>query len=187
LLQKRSRIYSDRAFSNALQSAGWGFSLPSTPDNDEWQINRRLHHQSLNARSMPRLHPVIKQKVHQFLQSLSSEPNDFMDHIEILSGGSMLTAMFGLYVTSAHSKALQCSKTAMTSLDKVMAPHFVFVDTYLPWYHYLPGWFPVLGHFKQDLQAGLNSLRVMRELAVEHVEKLIVQSLCLFLSSLYSA
>ncbi|KAF9255675.1 putative CyP450 monooxygenase [Marasmius fiardii PR-910] len=173
LLQKRSQVYSDRAFSNVLESAGWGFSLPAMPYSDEWQINRRLHHRSLNTRSMPRFWPTLERNVHQFLQSLINEPSYFMDHIEVLTGGSVLATMFGLNVTSTHSQALQCSKTAINSLEKVMGLPFIFVATYLPFYRYLPSSFPVLGQFKRNLHAGLNSLRAMRELVVDHVERLV--------------
>ncbi|KAF9262324.1 cytochrome P450 [Marasmius fiardii PR-910] len=173
LLGKRSRIYSDRGFWDVVDSAGWGFSLPALPYSDKWRINRRLHHQSLKAQSIPRFYPVIEQKINFFLRNLIDDPGKFMDHIEVLSGGTVLSAMFGLNVTSVHSRTLELSKTAMRAFDRVLLPQFLFVASCFPFYRFLPTWFPVLGRYKYDLVSSRTSVQNMRELVLEHTVKLL--------------
>ncbi|KAF9264481.1 cytochrome P450 [Marasmius fiardii PR-910] len=173
LLKKRSRTYSSRGFADVLDDAGWGFLLPAMAYTEEWRVNRRLHHQSLKFQTMPRFYPIMKEKVNLFLRTLIKEPEEFMENTEVLSGGAVLGAMFGLNVTSPHSRALQLSKVAIRSVDKVVSPQFVFVTTYIPFYRFLPTWFPVLGQFKVDLLESLTSLRDMRELVTEHTMKLL--------------
>ncbi|KAG7087679.1 hypothetical protein E1B28_013627 [Marasmius oreades] len=173
LLEKRSRIYSSRAFANALDLAGWSFLLPAMAYSDSWRANRRLHHQSLKSQSIPQFYPAIEEKVYAFLRSLLNHPEEFMDNTEVLSGGAVLGTMFGLDVTNVDSRALQLSKTAIRAVDTVVSPQFVFSATYFPFFRFLPIWFPVLGRLKEDLVNSLTSLKDMKELVVEHTMKLL--------------
>ncbi|EEB97164.1 hypothetical protein MPER_03568, partial [Moniliophthora perniciosa FA553] len=100
LLDKRSRIYSGRPYEDIAEMSGWSFSLAGQTYSDNWRKNRRLYQQNFRPDAVVELHPAIQQSIGTFLRNLSSSPEKFMDHIDVLSSGLALKIMYGVNVST---------------------------------------------------------------------------------------
>ena len=99
LLDRRSRIYSDRPYlatrepcvtalsfvSTSRNSSfrwGWSFNFGFAPYGDRWRSQRRLFHQAFRAEAALAFRPIQLRKTRQLVLDILNAPHDYHHHIQ---------------------------------------------------------------------------------------------------------
>ena len=123
--------------------------IPFTTYNDAFRRRRKLMQSTLGPRSIPNYHPKMEVETKLFVQSLASNPADYLRHIRRYSGGLALSVVYGHQVVSNDDPYLLLAEECMDLLANQMAsgPGIWPVDM-VPVLRYIPTWFPG-GSFKR--------------------------------------
>ncbi|KAK7036572.1 cytochrome p450 [Paramarasmius palmivorus] len=169
LLEKRSRIYSSRPYSDIAEVSGWGFNIAFMPYVDTWRKQRRTFQQHLRPAAVVEIRPLIQRCMNIFLNNLLRAPDDFMGHIDLLSCSLALMSMYGITIRSPKDPLLSLAKATVHTLDTVWSTPFTFVMKYFPFVRFIPGWVPVLGGIGRYITSTRELCRDMRELPWKQV------------------
>ncbi|QRV92278.1 cytochrome P450 family protein [Ceratobasidium sp. AG-Ba] len=77
-------------------------------------------------------------------------PNNFSEEFRRMSGTTMLSAVYGYEVTSAHDPLVKAVELAVNHICEAAVPGNFYVNT-IPWLQYAPDWFPGT-HWKQKVK-----------------------------------
>ncbi|PPQ97133.1 hypothetical protein CVT26_000618 [Gymnopilus dilepis] len=123
--------------------------IPFTTYNDAFRRRRKLMQSTLGPKSIPNYHPKMEVETKLFVQSLASNPADYLRHIRRYSGGLALSVVYGHQVVSNDDPYLLLAEECMDLLANQMAsgPGIWPVDM-VPVLRYIPTWFPG-GSFKR--------------------------------------
>uniref|UniRef100_A0A0W0F7G7 Cytochrome p450 n=1 Tax=Moniliophthora roreri TaxID=221103 RepID=A0A0W0F7G7_MONRR len=169
LLEKRSRTYSDRSYSEIGKLTGWDFIITMQSYSETWRKNRRTFQQNFRPAAVHRLRPAMLQCVGIFLKNLHRNPEDFMSHMDLLSGGLALTSMYGVKVDSGEDELLLLAKKTVHTLDVVFSPRYAFVATWFSFLRYVPSWVPVFGAFTRYNESVRQQCRDIQEVPFRQV------------------
>ncbi|EKM54598.1 uncharacterized protein PHACADRAFT_96498 [Phanerochaete carnosa HHB-10118-sp] len=152
LLEKRSSIYSDREQSVMLSElTGWGRNTAFMKYGDVWKEHRRLLHQYFRPLTVPQYHSSQAKNIHRLLQSLLDSPEEFVEHIQFLTGATILDVVYAFDVRPGDPMIELVEKAVRTATEIMHA------GVYLGVYHnslqmhlrHLPSWFPGAGFKRQ--------------------------------------
>jgi len=88
--------------------------------------------------------PHETKATHEFMYRLVHAPDDFVDHIRLMSGSLMMVVTYGIDVRSLDDPYLIIVGKAIEALDVGLAPASFLVDN-MPWLKYVPEWVPGAG------------------------------------------
>ncbi|KAK7048377.1 O-methylsterigmatocystin oxidoreductase [Favolaschia claudopus] len=144
LFEKRSHIYSDRPVVTMIELLGWDFNVGLMQMGDRWRQHRRLFQQHFR-RDIVRTYGAIQMiKIHQFLQQLLSDPQDFREHLKTLAAATIMKIVYGYNVKPSNDRFVELSDKAMKKLGDSFFPGAVAVNAF-PILRYVPSWFPGAG------------------------------------------
>ncbi|KAL0578091.1 cytochrome p450 [Marasmius crinis-equi] len=167
LLEKRSRIYSNRPHVHAGEISGWMFNLTFLPHTDEWRRARRTYQQNFRPDAVRAMAPMITDAIGQLTKQLLAKPQNFADHILVLSAGISLKAMFGITVKSSDDPLLPLAVEAIHTLDGVWVPNFIIITAVCPFIRYVPKWVPLLGSTRAFIDRTRECLRELQRAPLE--------------------
>ncbi|KAF7357517.1 O-methylsterigmatocystin oxidoreductase [Mycena sanguinolenta] len=170
LFEKRSHIYSDRPVFTMAKLMGWDFNFGLLPRGDKWRTRRRMFHQYFHQNVVRTYRPIQMKKIHQLLQGLLSNPEEFREHIKtrVISHLTLLNADKNpVQPTNDHFVAL--SESAVKKLSDAFFPGAVAVDTF-PILRYLPSWMPGAG-FQRFAAEARQLTKEMQEVPVNFVKQ----------------
>ncbi|KAJ3936334.1 MAG: cytochrome P450 1 [Lentinula lateritia] len=147
LLEKRARIYSDRAMSPIMKLCGGENLLSVECYSDKWRRDRRVFQQTFRQAAIAQFYPVQYNKVHEFLRKLLLTPEDFMQHINGISQGLIPKALYGLDIGPEDALARKVAEIIDTFGKALLSGSFPAYE-WFPFLIYMPSWFPGCG-FKQ--------------------------------------
>jgi len=145
ILDKKSRIYSDRPRFPMAELIGWSDSPGLTPYSRHSRKQRRMFHQLIGTnKAVSKFHGMSETEAHRFLKLLLDKPEDLVHHIRRMTGSLILRITYG-YQT-------QPDKDPYLSLSELVTEHFAlavspgtFLVNYIPALMHLPDWFPGAG------------------------------------------
>jgi len=144
LLDKRSAIYSDRPrlpMMNELM--GWdGFLVLSY--GPLWRASRRMFHQYFRENTRESYRPHESKAAHEMLYRLAHNPEDYADHVRLMSGALILNITYGLDIQSAGDPYIRMAEESALALATAGRPSTFLVNT-LPFLKHVPDWFPGAG------------------------------------------
>ncbi|GAV99793.1 O-methylsterigmatocystin oxidoreductase [Lentinula edodes] len=144
LLEKRARIYSDRAVTPIMKLCGADLNLALEPYSDRWRRDRRLFQQVFRQATISRFYPAQHSKINEFLRELLFAPDDFMDHTMALSQRLVYSALYGLDISPGDSLA-QKAQNAVGGIGKsLLSGSFPALERF-PFLRFMPSWFPGCG------------------------------------------
>ncbi|KAF9058834.1 cytochrome P450 1 [Rhodocollybia butyracea] len=146
LLDKRARIYSDRAMTNMMKLCGFDDVLSIQRYSDKWRGNRRLFQQNFRKSVNSRFYPTQYKEIHQFLQNLTDVPEKFMEHTMLLSQSLIYASLYGLDIRLDESVAQRAERTVLLLGRALLEPFPAFER--FPWLRFMPSWFPGCGFQK---------------------------------------
>ncbi|KAF5349115.1 hypothetical protein D9756_009456 [Leucocoprinus leucothites] len=150
LLDKRSHVYSCRpqtTFLGELMDLWWLFAI--MPYGEEWRERRRTF-----VQHFPLSNPSIHQpKEIEFIRTrllpqLVRSPEDFMDHIRHVIGGTLISLAYGIPTKPENDPLIQLAEDAMMASAAGAIPGKFLVDVF-PFLKYIPEWVPGAGFKRQ--------------------------------------
>nr|BAL05104.1 cytochrome P450 [Phanerodontia chrysosporium] len=149
LLEKRSSIYSDRPVTvMAHELIGLGRNFGLKPYGDTWREHRRLVHQHFRPENVPRYHEFTSKQIGRLLLHLLEDPSNFVRHLRIMAGASILRICYGIDVQPDNDHYLSVADEAIESIAATGNAGSYLVDSF-PILRYLPSWAPG-AQFKRD-------------------------------------
>ncbi|KAJ4486287.1 cytochrome P450 2 Le.CYP2 [Lentinula aciculospora] len=141
LLEKRARIYSDRAMTPIMKLCGGENLLSVECYSDKWRRDRRVFQQTFRQAAISRFYPAQYNNIHEFLRKLLVTPEDFMLHINGLSQGLIPKALYGLDIGSEDALTTKVVEIIDTFGKALLSGSFPTYE-WFPFLIYMPSWFP---------------------------------------------
>ncbi|KAJ3813269.1 cytochrome P450 1 [Lentinula aff. lateritia] len=141
LLEKRARIYSDRAMTPIIKLCGGEDILSLERYSEKWRIDRRVFQQTFRQAASSRFYPAQYNKIHDFLRQLLMTPDEFMQHTMKLSQALVYKGLYGLDVDSEDPLA-QKAVEVMDTLGQALLPGAFPAYERFPFLRFMPSWFP---------------------------------------------
>ncbi|KAF9447745.1 cytochrome P450 [Macrolepiota fuliginosa MF-IS2] len=145
LLDKRSSIYSSRAFSRVLsEMVGWNWLMVFMPYGNAWRERRRFFAKYIHPSDTSFHRPRETEQLHIFLSLLLKDPENFLKHIRHMVSAAIITMTYGIQVKQTHDPFIEQSESAIESLATSMRPGTFLADTFY-WLRYIPEGLPGTG------------------------------------------
>ncbi|GJE96482.1 cytochrome P450 [Phanerochaete sordida] len=145
LLEKRSSIYSGRAQSIMLSEiTGWHRNWGLWQYNESYKSHRKAFVQHFRPEALPGYYGKQKKGIHTFLHSLIDAPDDFLAHIQYLTGQVILDAVYGFEV-ARDDPLLALTEHAAFTLKQIVGANMYLADI-IPTFRHIPAWFPGGGY-----------------------------------------
>ncbi|KAG2353180.1 cytochrome P450 [Suillus spraguei] len=141
LLDKRSRIYSDRPYLATLEPYIWlDMNFAFLAYGDEWRLCRRLFHQTFRPESAIKFYPMQINRVHEMIINLINSPQHYYDHFATFSMSVVMSTVYG-YDTSARDDPLvQTVVKALVPGLTLLTPERALMLKTFPFLLKLPDW-----------------------------------------------
>ncbi|EIW84351.1 cytochrome P450 [Coniophora puteana RWD-64-598 SS2] len=148
LLERRSRIYSDRAEISTVIMSGWDFDFGFDRYGNEWRLHRRLFQQSFREQKVPDYQPTQCIAAHRLLINMGDSPAEKLWGLlslfvrRVSPTLSTLTKVYGYDVNTLEDPLFTINDKALeTGPPFLTHEKSMIIDTF-PFVKYLPTWFP---------------------------------------------
>ncbi|KDQ64908.1 hypothetical protein JAAARDRAFT_28562 [Jaapia argillacea MUCL 33604] len=172
LLDKRSRIYSDRPYlPMASGLVGWNNSVIFAPyDSDVFREQRKLLQNHIGSKaSVKNFWEIQEAKTGRFLKRLLDTPEDFLRHIGWTAGAIILEVTYGYEALEVNDPLIRTAVECIDGLSVVTTPGAFLVDA-LPFLRFFPSWFPGTG-WKKTARKMRDTLHRMADAPMDIVQK----------------
>ncbi|OAX34585.1 cytochrome P450, partial [Rhizopogon vinicolor AM-OR11-026] len=95
LLDKRSRIYSDRPYLATVKPFGWSCNFGFLGYNDEWRLRRRLFHQTFRPESARKFCPMHIKRAHEMIVNMIDDPQRYYSHFATFTSSTAMSVVYG--------------------------------------------------------------------------------------------
>ncbi|KAK7037753.1 hypothetical protein VNI00_010714 [Paramarasmius palmivorus] len=171
LFEKRSRIYSGRPNEDIVAIAEWDFNLGLLNYSDAWRKGRSMYQQEFRPNAIVQLRPALQERVSTFMKKLCKSPEDFMDHIDLLSASLGLKIIYGINIENSRDPLITVAQEATQTIETIHTPSFIAVLKLCPNVMSIPRWVPILGSVRQSIENTRKLLRDLKEQPVQSVQK----------------
>ncbi|KAG2038735.1 cytochrome P450 [Suillus americanus] len=141
LLDKRSRIYSDRPYLATVEPFGWSVSFATTAYGDEWRLCRRLFHQTFRPDSALKFRPIQLKRAREMIFSLIDDPQHYHSHFATFSASVVMSVAYGFQTGPRDDPLVQIVENAVAIGFKLMTPEKAILLKLFPFLLRLPDWF----------------------------------------------
>ncbi|KIK55877.1 hypothetical protein GYMLUDRAFT_174981 [Collybiopsis luxurians FD-317 M1] len=162
ILDKKSRIYSDRPKLTMASLVGWDKGPALIPPGSRWSEYRRLFVQYLGTRSrVAEFHNILQEGVEEFLNQMFKEPEQWVAHTRRYAGKIVLVMAYGYRPAQHNDPLIKLVDDAMDQFSEITVPGAFLVDIF-PVLQYIPAWLPGAGwkrkamSYRQTLHNMLN-------------------------------
>ncbi|KAG2087126.1 cytochrome P450 [Suillus discolor] len=135
LLEKRSRIHSDRPYLATIELYGWSISFAFMGYGDEWRLCRRLFHQTFRSESAVKFRPIQIRRAHEMVVNLVDDPQRYHDHFATFSLSVVMSAAYDYDIGARDDplvkivvEALNLSSALLTPETALMLKTFPFCE-----------------------------------------------------------
>ncbi|KAL0577368.1 hypothetical protein V5O48_004620 [Marasmius crinis-equi] len=192
LFERRSRIYSDRPYIPMLDLLGWfHVNAGFMKYGDEWRRHRKLFQEGFRREAARVWLDVQAEKVGDFVDSLRTEPEQFMAHIRTLSAAVIMGTLYGHDVARINDPFVDLAENAAATLAHAQSPVATLVNLF-PFLRHLPLSVPVFafqrlanesrrlldemlnvpyGFVKDNMKAGTGKPSILARFLEEHAGK----------------
>ncbi|KAI0336743.1 CyP450 monooxygenase [Cubamyces sp. BRFM 1775] len=152
LLEKRSAVYSDRAYSPMVDLGGFDWVLTLLRYGLRWRRHRRMFHQFFNPNVVTQYRPVQRAGVAQFLSRLLSTPDELREHIRNLFAATIVRITYGFDIKEKDDDYVQMAEKGIAAFSSLLVPGKYLVELF-PALRHLPAWFPGCGFKREAIDA----------------------------------
>ncbi|KAH7909629.1 cytochrome P450 [Hygrophoropsis aurantiaca] len=142
LMERRSKIYSDRPFIATVEPFGWSFNFALSPYGDLWRTCRRFIHQTFRPESSLNFRPMQLEKAHQLLVNLLQTPEDCFAHVSTYTAAIGMSSVYDYDVLPRNDPMVETINKALFLGIRVMTPERSMLLGALPFLARLPSWLP---------------------------------------------
>ncbi|KAH7906012.1 cytochrome P450 [Hygrophoropsis aurantiaca] len=122
LLERRSRIYSDRISLSSVDILGLGFATSILPYGHEWRRHRRLFHQYFRADVARIYHPMQLQAAHRLLGDLLDSPQHLNAHVDHFAAAVIMSVMYDYSPKSRDDPIVTAVQKGLDIVLRVATP-----------------------------------------------------------------
>ncbi|OAX32170.1 cytochrome P450, partial [Rhizopogon vinicolor AM-OR11-026] len=140
LLDKRSRIYSDRPYIATLEPFGWTHFFGFEGYNDVWRLSRRIFHQTFRASSALKFRPMQIRRARQMIANLIDDPQHYNSHFATFSSSVAMSAVYNYEPSPRNDPLVRILESALDLGIAVMIPEKAIVLKTFPFLLKLPDW-----------------------------------------------
>ncbi|EIW84368.1 cytochrome P450 [Coniophora puteana RWD-64-598 SS2] len=143
LLEKRSRIYSDRADISTIPMSGWDLDISYGRYNSEWRLYRRLFQQTFREQKVPDYRTTQLAAAHRLLMNMDTYPAEkLFDLLSLCTASAILSTIYGYEVNTLDDPLFNINDKAVESGFPLLTPEKSIVPDTFPFIKYLPAWLP---------------------------------------------
>ncbi|EIW84359.1 cytochrome P450 [Coniophora puteana RWD-64-598 SS2] len=143
LLERRSRIYSDRAEVSTVNMSGWDFDFVFDRYGNDWRLHRRLFQQSFREQKVPDYQPTQRAAAHRLLINMSNSPAEKLwGLLSLCTSSAILSIVYGYEVNTLDDPLFTISDKAIETGIPLLTPEKSMIINTFPFVKYLPTWFP---------------------------------------------
>ncbi|KAG2057780.1 cytochrome P450 [Suillus hirtellus] len=183
LLDKRSRIYSDRPYLATLEPYGLSVNFAFIGYGDEWRLCRRLFHQTFRPESAVKFRPMQIRRAREIVINLVDDPQRYHDHFATFSLSVVMSAVYGYDISARDDPLVQIVVNALDPGSAVLTPERALILKTFPFLPRLPDW--CWGSsIKRSAQASTKCVNEMADLPFQYVQQHMTDSSLLAQSSM---
>ncbi|EIW85932.1 cytochrome P450 [Coniophora puteana RWD-64-598 SS2] len=154
LMERRSRIYSDRPKVSTIELAGWDFVFTVEPYGPEWRMNRRLFQQSFREQKVVAYRPAQLAAAHRLLANMAAYPAEKLwDLVTLFTSSAILSIVYGYDVDALDDPLFHIVEKFFETGLQLMTPEKAMVTDTFPWFKYLPTFLPGTSILREALVA----------------------------------
>ncbi|KAJ8583990.1 cytochrome P450 [Rhizopogon salebrosus TDB-379] len=170
LLEKRSRVYSDRPYLATVVPFGWSFNMGFAGYNDEWRLSRRIFHQTFRPDSALKFRPMQIKRAREMIVNLIDDPEHYNAHFAIFSSSVMMSVIYDYEPSARDDPLVHLVVNAMEAGVAMMTPERAVILKTFPFLLKLPDWCPG-SSIKCDAQVSTNHAKEMVDMPFEYVKQ----------------
>ncbi|KAG2055473.1 cytochrome P450 [Suillus hirtellus] len=176
LMDKRSRVYSDRPTIATVDPFGWSVIFAFAGYGDEWRLSRRLFHQTFRSSSALKFRPMQIERARETIINLIDDPQHYHSHFATFSSSVAMSVTYG-YQTSSHDDPLvRIVENALALGLQVVTPERAILLKNFPFLLKLPDW--CWGSsIKREAQASTNYMTEMAEVPFQYMQQHMAENL----------
>ncbi|KAG1881343.1 cytochrome P450 [Suillus tomentosus] len=176
LLDKRSRIYSDKPTIATVDPFGWSDMFAFAGYGDEWRLCRRLFHQTFRPSSALKFRPMQIERAREMIINLIDDPQHYHSHFATFSSSVAMSVTYG-YQTSPHDDPLvRIVENALALGLQAITPERAILLKTFPFLLKLPDW--CWGSsIKREAQASTNHMTEMVEVLFQYTQQHMAENL----------
>ncbi|KAG2038716.1 cytochrome P450 [Suillus americanus] len=140
LMDKRSRIYSDRPYIATLEPFGWSVVFAFMGYGDEWRLCRRLFHQTFRPDSALKFRPMQIKRAREMIVNLIDDPQHYHSHFATFSSSVGMSAAYSYQTSPRDDPLVRTVENALAIGLKVMTPERATLLKIFPFLLRLPDW-----------------------------------------------
>ncbi|KAG2046503.1 cytochrome P450 [Suillus hirtellus] len=140
LLDKRSRIYSDRPYLATLVPYGLSINFGFTAYGDEWRLCRRLFHQTFCPDSAAKFRPMQIKRARETIVNLVDDPQNYYDHFATFSLSVVMSTVYDYDIGARDDAMVQTVIKALVPGLTLMTPERALMLKTLPFLLKVPDW-----------------------------------------------
>ncbi|KAG1842028.1 cytochrome P450 [Suillus subalutaceus] len=178
LMDKRSRIYSDRPYIATLEPFGWSVNFSLIAYGDEWRLCRRLFQQTFRPDSALKFRPTQVKRAREMVVNLIDDPQHYHSHFATFSSSVAMSVVYGYQTGPRGDPLVRIIENAMAIGLAVLTPERAILLKIFPFLLRLPDW--CLGSaLKRDSQVSTHRMTEMTDLPFQYTQERMAENLFL--------
>jgi cytochrome P450 len=170
LLDKRSRIYSDRPYLATLEPYGLSINFGFIRYGDEWRLCRRLFHQTFRPESAMKFRPMQIRRVREMVINLIDEPQHYHHHFATFSLAVVLSTVYDYNISARDDPLVQTVISALIPGLTLLTPERALMLKTFPFLLKLPDW--CWGSsIKRSARASTERVNAMADVPFQYVQQ----------------
>ncbi|KAG2136656.1 cytochrome P450 [Suillus clintonianus] len=170
LLDKRSRIYSDRPTIATVEPFGWSVVFAFAPYGDEWRLCRRLFHQTFRPDSALKFRPMQMRRAREMIVNLIDDSQHYHTHFVTFSSSVAMSVVYDYQPSARDDPLIRIMEKAVEIGLKVITPERAILLKLFPFLLRLPDW--CWGSsIKRDAQISTNRMTEMMETSFRYTQQ----------------
>jgi cytochrome P450 len=170
LLDKRSRIYSDRPYLATLEPYGWSVNFGFIGYGDEWRLCRRLFHQTFRPESAVKFRPMQIRRAREMVVNLVDDPQHYRNHFATFSLSVVMSTVYDYNISARDDPMVQIVKDALIPGLTLLTPERALMLRTFPFLLKVPDW--CWGSsIKRGARASLKRVTEMKNVPFRYVQQ----------------
>ncbi|KAG2118778.1 cytochrome P450 [Suillus discolor] len=175
LLDKRSRIYSDRPYLATIEPFGWSVVFAFTGYGNEWRLSRRLFHQTFRSDSALKFRPMQIKQAREMILNLIDDAQNYHSHFATFSSSVAMSATYGYQTSPRDDPLVRIVENALAIGLEVVTPEKAILLKTFPFLLKLPDW--CWGSsIKRDARTSTNRMREMTDVPFQYAQDHMVEN-----------
>ncbi|KAG0698690.1 cytochrome P450 [Suillus ampliporus] len=170
LMDRRSRIYSDRPHLATLEPYGWLISFSFLGYGDEWRLARRLFHQTFRPESAVRFRPIQIKQAREMIVNLIDDPQHYHSHFATFTSSVAMPIIYDYQPSARDDPLIRVVEHAQILGLAVLTSERAFLLKMFPFLLRLPDW--CWGSsIKRDAQISTKIMAEMADVPFQHARQ----------------